>query len=177
MRSRWLTRRALLATTAIVIWAPGCLIAGWWQATVALSGNDLGYLYAVEWPVFAVLGVVVWWQLVHDDPELVGARGLARLRAATARGGGDAGTPAGTPAATDAAAAACPGPSPKEEAAGAVATALQADAAGEVAAGGLPAATGGPDGPGPLSGYELELAEYNAYLASLRDRPKTWARR
>ncbi len=38
----------------------------------------------MEWPAFAVLGAVVWWHLVHDDPETVGARGLARLRAAHA---------------------------------------------------------------------------------------------
>jgi hypothetical protein len=28
----------------------------------------LSYLYSFEWPFFAVLGVVAWWQLVHDEP-------------------------------------------------------------------------------------------------------------
>ncbi len=80
-RSPWRTRRALLATLALVIWVPGCLIAGWWQVTVALSGDHLAYLYSVEWPVFALFGTVFWWHLVHDDPESTGARALTRLRA------------------------------------------------------------------------------------------------
>jgi hypothetical protein len=63
-----------------LIWVPGCLIAGWWQVTVALSGNDLAYLYSVEWPVFAVFGVVAWWHFLHDDRETVGIRGLRRAR-------------------------------------------------------------------------------------------------
>ena len=82
MRSRWLSKRALLATAAVLVWAPGCVAAGWWQVTVALAGNDLGWLYSVEWPALAVFGVVVWWHLVHDDPDTLGARGLRRLRAA-----------------------------------------------------------------------------------------------
>jgi DNA-binding transcriptional regulator of glucitol operon len=81
-RSPWRTRRALLSTLAVVVWFPGCLVAGWWQVTVALSGNQLAYLYSVEWPVFAVFGVVFWWHLVHDDPETVGSRALSHLRAA-----------------------------------------------------------------------------------------------
>ena len=30
--------------------------------------NLLSYFYSIEWPIFAVLGVVAWWQLVHDQP-------------------------------------------------------------------------------------------------------------
>lgn len=52
----------------LVTVVPGCLLAGWWQVHRALSGNLLSYFYSVEWPVFAVLGVVAWWQLVHDRP-------------------------------------------------------------------------------------------------------------
>jgi DNA-binding transcriptional regulator of glucitol operon len=46
---------------------PGCLFAGWWQVNRALSGNLLSYFYSVEWPLFAALGVIAWWQLVHDE--------------------------------------------------------------------------------------------------------------
>ncbi len=81
-RSRWLNRRALLAHLAIVIWLPGCAVAAWWQVTVALAGNDLAYLYSVEWPCFAVFGVVAWWNLIHDDPNSVGTRALRKLTAA-----------------------------------------------------------------------------------------------
>ncbi len=92
MRDRWLSQRGLLLHLAVVIWVPGCLVAAWWQVNVAMSGNSLGWAYAVEWPIFSVLGVVGWWQLLHDDPETVGARGLQRAR----RGAG-AGTSASAP--------------------------------------------------------------------------------
>jgi hypothetical protein len=63
-----------------VIWVPGCVVATWWQVTVALSGDPLGWVYSVMWPCFAGFSVVLWWNIVHDDPETVGARGLQRLR-------------------------------------------------------------------------------------------------
>ena len=52
----------------LVTVVPGCLLAGWWQVNRALSGNLLSYFYSIEWPIFAVLGVIAWWQLVHDQP-------------------------------------------------------------------------------------------------------------
>lgn len=80
MRDRWFSQRAVLLHLAVIIWVPGCLVAAWWQVNVAMSGNSLGWAYAVEWPIFSVLGVVAWWQLLHDDPETVGIRGLERAR-------------------------------------------------------------------------------------------------
>jgi DNA-binding transcriptional regulator of glucitol operon len=55
---------------AVLIVAPGCLLAAWWQATRAESGNLLSWLYAVEWPAFAVISVIMWWQVVHDNDPL-----------------------------------------------------------------------------------------------------------
>ena len=77
---RWSSRRALIAHGVLVIWVPGCALACWWQVTVALSGDDLGWVYTFMWPAFAAFAVVLWWHLVHDDPDTVGARGLRRLR-------------------------------------------------------------------------------------------------
>lgn len=74
LRKRWLSRRALLLHLEVAIVAPGCAIAGWWQATRALSGNDLSWVYSVEWPVFALLAIAGWWHLVHEDPEAYRAR-------------------------------------------------------------------------------------------------------
>jgi hypothetical protein len=95
VRGRWLSRRALLLHAAVAIWVPGCALAAWWQVTIALGGDRLGWLYSVEWPCFAVFGAVVWWNLVHDDPDAVGARGLRRARAARAAGDGGDGTVCG----------------------------------------------------------------------------------
>jgi hypothetical protein len=118
---RWFTKRALLAHLALLIWVPGCGVAAWWQVTIALSGNSLAYVYSVEWPVFAVFGIVGWWNLIHDDPDSVGARAFRRLS-----------------------------PEPHDE--------IKAPPRGDAA---------------PV---DKELAEYNAYLASLatKNTRKTW---
>jgi hypothetical protein len=71
---RWLSIRAIFLHLALVVLAPGCLLAGWWQATRAMSGNTLSYLYAIEWPAFAIIGGVMWWQLIHEDPVEIDAR-------------------------------------------------------------------------------------------------------
>ncbi len=52
---------------------PLCLVAGWWQLGRARSGNALSWAYAVQWPIFAGVAVVMWWQLVHDDRTKGGA--------------------------------------------------------------------------------------------------------
>jgi hypothetical protein len=85
-RRVWSTPRALAAHAALVVWVPGCAIACWWQVTVALSGDSLGWVYAVMWPCFALFGTIFWWHFVHDDPDTVGRRGLRRLQQASASG-------------------------------------------------------------------------------------------
>ena len=67
VRNRWLSRRAFTLHFLLVTIVPGCLLAGWWQVNRALSGNLLSYFYSIEWPIFALLGIVGWWQLVHDE--------------------------------------------------------------------------------------------------------------
>lgn len=74
MRKRWLSPRALLLHLAMVVIASGCALAAWWQATRALSGNGLSWLYSVEWPIFGLITIAGWWQLVHEDPEAYQAR-------------------------------------------------------------------------------------------------------
>ncbi|MHB1598117.1 MAG: hypothetical protein ACYCXY_04370 [Acidimicrobiales bacterium] len=74
MRSRWLSPRALLLHLEVVLVAPACVGAGWWQATRALAGNGLSWVYSVEWPVFALLAVAGWWHLLHEDPGAYRAR-------------------------------------------------------------------------------------------------------
>jgi hypothetical protein len=76
----------------LLVWIPSCLLAGWWQVTRALGGNDLSYLYSVEWPIFAITGIGVWWVLIHTDPETVGARAQRRALAERRRSDPGAGT-------------------------------------------------------------------------------------
>jgi hypothetical protein len=65
--------------------AAGCFVAAWWQIHRAMAGNTLSYLYSVEWPAFAVVAGIGWWQMFHDTPEDIAARKAhhARARAAS----------------------------------------------------------------------------------------------
>jgi hypothetical protein len=65
--TRWLSKRALGLHLAALLVAPGCLLAFGWQLHRALQGNSLSWAYCFEWPIFAVLAVIAWWQLVHDS--------------------------------------------------------------------------------------------------------------
>ena len=55
----------LHALTLVLV--PAFLLAGWWQYHVALGGNDLSWVYTVEWPFFALYALYVWWRLIHDE--------------------------------------------------------------------------------------------------------------
>lgn len=74
LRRRWLSPRAFALHAEVLVVAPACVVAGWWQATQALGGNELSWVYSVEWPIFALLAVWGWWHLVHEDPEAFRAR-------------------------------------------------------------------------------------------------------
>lgn len=65
-----------------VVGVSGCLFAGWFEWTRAVAGREVAWVYAVEWPLFAIFGTYIWWRLLHESPP----RGVVR----------------GDPAATDA---------------------------------------------------------------------------
>ena len=67
MKSKYLSRRAFGLHLALVLWVVICLCAGWWQVDSAIGGNSLSYLYAIEWPAFAVLGVFGWYALLNRE--------------------------------------------------------------------------------------------------------------
>jgi hypothetical protein len=58
----------LLLHLLVVVVAGTCLLAGRWQLHSALSGNDLSWAYTVEWPIFAAIAVIGWWQLIRESP-------------------------------------------------------------------------------------------------------------
>ena len=76
----------------LVVVVPLCLVAFWWQLHQALAGNSLSWAYTVEWPIFAVIAVVAWWQLLHEDTEARAARAeQARLDIERVAAAGDTG--------------------------------------------------------------------------------------
>lgn len=180
-RRRWFSRRALLIHLALLVWVPGCGVAAWWQVGVAMSGDHLGWVYAVEWPVFGVLGTIGWWQAIHDDPETVGQRGLRRARAALVAAGAAA-SPSAEGDALVSADAGAPSDADARAAVPAGSSRAPAPQRRDGARGGGDLADDGGAGPEERSGArdgggeDEELAAYNAYLASLAAarRPKTW---
>ncbi|MBO0871648.1 MAG: hypothetical protein J2P15_24110 [Micromonosporaceae bacterium] len=49
----------------MLILVAGCLALGWWQIGRATGGNTLSYGYAVEWPVFALFVIFMWYREVQ----------------------------------------------------------------------------------------------------------------
>ena len=162
MRERWVSPRALLLHLGILVWFPMCIVAGWWQATRALDGNSLSYVYSVEWPVLALVGVWVWWSLVHTDFSTVGARAQRQMTQEAAAAG----------ARSDASDPHASGP----EAVGPDAIGPGGSAVGRA----TESSIAGPDHPARRPEDEDEaLAAYNDRLAALSadSRPKNWRSR
>lgn len=83
--NRWLSPRAFLLHLLGVAWVAGCVVAAYWQVGRAIQGNEFSYLYAIEWPVFAVAGIVGWWALVHTDAKSSEGRAVRRRAEAELR--------------------------------------------------------------------------------------------
>jgi hypothetical protein len=151
MRERWLSKRAITIHLITLFFVPLCGLAAWWQVTRAFGGNGLSYLYSVEWPIFAIIGVYFWWMLIHTDYDAVGLRGMrARMESARVPDPASALAPDATSDGT------------------AVATAVATSVEDVVVTAPVPA----------LEVDDPELAAYNARLAQLADQgAKTWRTR
>ena len=79
---RWFSPRSMMWHALLIIIVGGCCYAAWWQFHRAADGNTLSYLYSIEWPAFAIVAVIGWWQLVTEKPEDFQARREARRQAA-----------------------------------------------------------------------------------------------
>jgi len=149
VRERWLSGRAVALHVALVVVVPGCVVAAWWQVNRAQDGNQLSYFYSVMWPVFALLGIVFWWMLIHTDYDAVGLKGMQRQQAqSTSQPGPETGDRAASPAPDGKATSPAPSPAGPEATLGSAAE------------------------------NDPELAAYNARLAHLSAKgPKTWRHR
>ena len=65
VKSKYVSPRAIGLHVALLAWMASCALAAWWQVGRAVQGNSLSFLYAIEWPVFAVLGVLGWYALLN----------------------------------------------------------------------------------------------------------------
>lgn len=67
MKSKWWGTRALVLHVTLVVWLAMCAAAAWWQLGRAVQGNALSFMYAIEWPVFGVLGVLGWYTMLNME--------------------------------------------------------------------------------------------------------------
>ncbi|MEO6702373.1 MAG: hypothetical protein ABI140_18215 [Jatrophihabitantaceae bacterium] len=88
---RLITGRGLRLLAPLLLGVTICLLAGWFELTRALGGREVAWVYVVEWPLFAVIGVYMWWRLL--DPTLPGAAPIAVDRAITGQSGAGADDP------------------------------------------------------------------------------------
>jgi DNA-binding transcriptional regulator of glucitol operon len=164
VRERWLSKRAIFLHLGVLLFVPGCTAAAWWQITRAQDGNGLSYLYAVEWPIFALLSVYFWWMFIHTDYDTVGLKGMQRMREGSPVAAGVSATPTSTSTPThviDSPPAPPTPPSPTAPTAAphrSTPPPLHTDA--------------------PAVEEDPELAAYNARLAQLAGKgPQTWRHR
>lgn len=67
MRRKYFSLRAIGLHCALVFWIVLCALAAWWQVGRAVQGNSLSFLYAIEWPLIGVLGIVGWYSLLNTE--------------------------------------------------------------------------------------------------------------
>jgi hypothetical protein len=67
-RDRRGTASRLRVLLPLLFGVPCCLAAGWFELTRALGGREIAWVYAFEWPLYAVVGVYMWWRIWHHTP-------------------------------------------------------------------------------------------------------------
>jgi len=67
VKSKYFSRRAIVLHFCLFFWVAMCVVAAWWQVSRAVQGNSLSYMYAIEWPCFAVLGVLGWYAMLNME--------------------------------------------------------------------------------------------------------------
>lgn len=65
MKSKYFSGRACALHFALLCWLTMSAVAAWWQVGRAIQGNSLSFLYAIEWPVIGILGVLGWYALLN----------------------------------------------------------------------------------------------------------------
>jgi hypothetical protein len=83
LQPKWLCWHAFAVVATL-----GMLWLGRWQLHRAESGNELSWAYTVEWPLFAVFGLLFWARSLREE-----VRGRIRKPAVQSDAAGRAGSP------------------------------------------------------------------------------------
>lgn len=84
---QWWSASAVKLHLTLVAGLTLCVVASWIEWRRALDGVALAWAYAFEWPLFGVLGLWLWWRLLHGDtPRRPVRRTTARRTSGRRRG-------------------------------------------------------------------------------------------
>jgi hypothetical protein len=79
-RIDWLGAPALKLHATLLVGVTLSATAGWFEWTRALSGHALAWAYSFEWPIFGLMGIYLWWRLLQQNANGVGAGARSRQR-------------------------------------------------------------------------------------------------
>jgi hypothetical protein len=77
-RIDWWSGPSLRLHGTLALGLAGCAVASVIEWGRALAGHSIAWVYAFEWPLFAVAGTWVWWRLLHGDEPTVRRRRTRR---------------------------------------------------------------------------------------------------
>ena len=84
---KYFTWRCTGLHVLVLIVVPTFFLLGRWQFDAARSGNTLSWAYTVEWPLFGIYAIYVWWRLIHEKSTALARLWAARDRTAAANSG------------------------------------------------------------------------------------------
>ncbi len=76
----WLGAPALKLHAVMLLGVALSAGAAWFEWTRALAGHTLAWAYSFEWPIFGLMGIYLWWRLLHQTADAAGAMRGARRR-------------------------------------------------------------------------------------------------
>jgi len=66
-RIAWLSGPSVRLHAVMSLGVALCAAATWLEWTRAIAGHEIAWVYTFEWPLFAVMGIFLWWRLLHAD--------------------------------------------------------------------------------------------------------------
>jgi hypothetical protein len=61
--------RALRFHVPLLVGVAVCIYAGWFELSRARHGHTIAWVYAFEWPGFAVVGIYLWWRTITNADD------------------------------------------------------------------------------------------------------------
>jgi hypothetical protein len=72
-KSRRFSRTNLRLHGLLIVGVSICAAAGWFELNRARAGHEVAWVYTIEWPIFGIYGVYIWWRLLRDQRAADGA--------------------------------------------------------------------------------------------------------